>query len=106
MGYFMLYHNLKANAALHSIDSENAEIILHLVSDTPPNLARDLTYALLDITGQQWLVKIHEDENAKTIYQLQKEDEQRRRDDIINSYNVQEILKTFTEITISDIKLK
>lgn len=97
----ILYHHLKADISLVKLEGTKLEV--NVSPTAPNNLAAILGAKLQELTGQKWLVISSEVQGA-TVYEQEKQGALADLDKLREHPMVKDILNTFTDLEILDIK--
>lgn len=98
----MLHHHLVSDVVIIGVD--NNEIKLKLKDGAPKSLPRQLQEFMKHATGKVWTITYGET-NQPTHGEKLNAMESERKQKIINSPIVQDVLQTFTDLEIADINL-
>jgi DNA polymerase-3 subunit gamma/tau len=100
----IIYHHLRTNTQFISLT--NNSLSLKLLPDAPKGFVVILQEFLSRVTNQKWQVIASNQEASETIANLEKSKEQLYIDNIVKNDSVQNMIKTFGDLEIVDIKNK
>lgn len=100
----LICHHLKNDAKVVSV--VNNCITLYLLPSAPKDMINALQEAMSRITNQKWSVFITQQDGGIWIGEEEKKQKDEYLNSIMNHHSVQTILKTFTDMEITDIKNK
>jgi len=101
----ILYHNLKNDVKIISV--ENCKLTISLMDTAPKGFTLKLQKILNSLTGQKWQIIVSsEDLGISTIAEQDKLKERAYVNSIRSNSMVQEVLNTFNDLEIIDIKNK
>jgi DNA polymerase-3 subunit gamma/tau len=98
----MLYHQLKNDVQF--VKLEGQKLSLKLLSSAAKNLPQILTDMLYKLTQQKWSIIAASEAGQDTVAEQEKKTEALEKQKISEHPAVQEILNTFTDMEIIDIK--
>ncbi len=98
----ILYHQLKNDVQFVKVDGQT--LTLKFLDSAAKNLSKVLTDTLQNITNQKWNIIASNQSGQETVATQEKKAEALEKQKISEHPVVQEILNTFTDIEILDIK--
>jgi DNA polymerase III subunit gamma/tau len=100
----LIYHHLKNDVKILAL--ENHRLVIKLMSGAPKDFVLKLQNTLRTVTEDKWVVIQSSQDEGVSLAEQDKDKEKAYLDTIINHKNVQDVLNTFSEMEITEIKNK